>query len=139
MHKLFIDINVILDVTLARVPHLNSSQKILSCIERKKALGYISAISCTTIYYLIQKEKGSKKALSCIRDLLKLLSLVEVNKKIFERGFELEAKDFEDSIQMACAESCQSNYIITRNSSDYKKSPIPTISPAEYLATFTSL
>ena len=93
MHKLFIDINVILDLALEREPHLKSSQKILSHIERKKAVGYISAISCTTIYYLIQKESNPKKAISYTRDLLGLLSVVEVNKKTFERGFELEAKD----------------------------------------------
>jgi predicted nucleic acid-binding protein len=108
MHKLFIDINVILDVALARELHLKSSQKILSHIERKKAAGYISAISCTTIYYLIQKESDpTKKALNYTRDILELLSVVEVNKKALERGFELETKDFEDSIQMACAEICQ--------------------------------
>ena len=138
MHKLLIDINVILDVALGRQPHVNSSQKILSYIETKKATGYISAISCPTIYYLIQKETNSKKALSYIQDLLKLVSVVEVNKKILERGFELETKDFEDNIQLACAEICRANYIITRNSTDYKNSSIPPISPAEYLATFTS-
>ncbi len=138
MHKLFIDINVILDVALAREPHLKPSQKILSHIENKKAVGYISAISCSTIYYLIQKETNLKKAFSYTRDLLELLSVVEVNKKTLERGFEIEAKDLEDGIQMACAETCQANYIITRDPMDYKSSPIPAISPAEYLATFTT-
>lgn len=138
MHKLFIDINVILDIALAREPHFKSSQKILSHIERKKAIGYISAISCATIYYLIQKESNPKRALSYTRDLLGLLSVVEVNKKTLERGFELETKDLEDGIQMACAEICQANYIITRDSMDYKDSPIPALSPAEYLATFTA-
>lgn len=138
MHKLFIDINVILDVALAREPHLISSQKILSHIEKKKAFGYLSAISCTTIYYLIQKEDSRKSALNYTRDLLKLLSVVEVNKKTLERGLELEAKDFEDSVQMACAQSCHANYIITRNSIDYNNSPIPAISPAEYLAAITT-
>ncbi|MDO8748380.1 MAG: PIN domain-containing protein [Candidatus Omnitrophota bacterium] len=136
MHRLFIDINVILDVALARESHLKSSQKILSHIETKKTIGYISAISCATIYYLVQKESNHRKALSYIRDLLELLSVVEVNKKTFERAFELEAKDFEDSVQMACAASCQANYIITRDPTDYKNSPVPAMSPAEYLTTF---
>jgi predicted nucleic acid-binding protein len=138
MHKLFVDINVILDVALAREPYLKSSQKILSYIERKKAVGYISAISCTTIYYLIQKESDSKKALTYTRNLFELLSVVEVTKKTLERGFALEVKDFEDSVQIACAEACHADYIITRNSTDYKNSPIPAISPAEYLATLST-
>lgn len=138
MHNLFIDVDIVLDIALAREPHLKPSQKLLSYIERKKAAGYISAISCTTIYYLIQKETTPKKAFNYIRDLLKLLSVVEVNRKTLERGFELESKDFEDNIQMACAEACQADYIVTRNLIDYKLSPIPAISPAEYLATFAA-
>lgn len=138
MHKLFVDINVILDVALAREPYLKSSQKILSHIERKKAVGYISAISCTTIYYLIQKESDPKKALNYTRNLFELLSVVEVTKKTLERGFELQAKDFEDSVQIACAEACHADYIITRNSTDYKNSPISAISPAEYLAALST-
>ncbi len=98
----------------------------------------IGAISCTTIYYLIQKESAPKKALSYTRNLFELLSVVEVTKKTLERGFALEAKDFEDSVQIACAQACHANYIITRNSTDYKNSPIPAISPAEYLATITT-
>lgn len=137
MHKLFIDINVVLDVALARQPHFNPSQKILSYIEIGKASGYISAISCATIYYLVKKEIDSKKAASFIRNLLELLAVVEVNKKTIEAAFEQEAKDFEDNIQIACAQACRANYIITRNAADYKNSSVSAISPSEYLAAFS--
>src|SRR3990167_6664388 len=135
MDKLFVDINVILDVALAREPHLKSSQRILSLMERKKIGGYISAISCATIYYLIQKGSDRKTAVAYIRNLLELLSVVEVDKKTLERGLELETKDFEDGIQIVCAQACHADYIITRDASHYKNSPIPAVSPAEYLAT----
>ena len=39
MHRLLIDINVVLDVVLVRVPHSKSSEKILSYIEKGKAEG----------------------------------------------------------------------------------------------------
>ncbi len=135
MDKLFVDINVLLDVALAREPHLRSSQRVLSLIERRKAGGYISAISCATIYYLIQKGSDRKTAIAYIRNLLKLLHVVEVDRKTLEKGLELESKDFEDGIQIVCAQACQSDYIITRDASHYKNSPIPAVSPAEYLAT----
>lgn len=136
MHKLFIDINVILDVVLARLPHFSASQKVLSYIEKGKASGHISALSCAIVYYLLQKETNHKKAVAYIRDLLKLFIVVEVNKKVLTRAFEIELTDFEDSIQIACAEKCKADYIITRNFGDFKKSGIFFISPAEYLATF---
>lgn len=136
MHKLFIDINVILDVGLARDPHVLYSQEILSYIEKRKAIGYIAAISCANIYYLIQKTENHKIAVRFVRDMTELLSVVEVNKKTIERGLELGLKDFEDGVQIACAEACKADYFITRDADHYKNSPVPWISPDEYLATF---
>ncbi len=136
MHKLFIDINVILDVAAVRHPHHEASQKILTLIENKKAVGYLSAVSCPILYYLIRKEIGTGKAADFIRDILRLFIVVEVNRTILEKSLETTAKDFEDGIQMVCAETCRADYIITRDSSDYKKLAIKALSPAEYLATF---
>lgn len=136
MHKLFVDINVILDVAAVRQPHHEASQKILALIENKKAVGYLSALSCPILYYLIRKEIGSEKAADFIRNLLKLFTVVEVNRTILERSLETAVGDFEDGIQIVCAETCRADYVITRDSFDYKKLAIQTLSPAEYLATF---
>ncbi|MFH1798681.1 MAG: PIN domain-containing protein [Candidatus Omnitrophota bacterium] len=136
MHRLFIDINVILDVALARLPHFSASQKMLSYVEKGKASGHISALSCAIVYYLVQKETNHKKAVAYIRDILRLFTVVEVNKRVLIRAFEIELADFEDSIQIACAENCEADYIITRNFDDFKKSGSVFISPTEYLATF---
>lgn len=64
MNKLFIDINVLLDVLLNREPHYKASQGILILIESKKAMGYVSAISFPTIHYLLQKEGFKKEAVN---------------------------------------------------------------------------
>ena len=135
MHKLFIDINIILDVALERDPHHLASQQLLTHIDKKKATGYLSAISYPTIYYIVQKGANRKKAITYIENLLKLVSAVEVNQKILERSLRIDLKDFEDSIQVACAEACQADYIITRNPRDYKDADFPFMPPAEYLAS----
>ena len=102
----------------------------------KKAAGFLSALSCPIIYYLVRKDIGSRKGADFIRDLLRLVSVVEVNRAVLEKGLALETHDFEDGIQIACAESCHADYMITRDPSGYKKISIPVLSPAEYLATF---
>ena len=135
-NKLLLDVNVILDVALARKPHIEASQKILSYIEERKATGYMSAISCGILYYLVGKETNHKRAVAFIRDLMTLLSVVEVNRNVLERALQIELDDFEDSIQVACAEHCKADYFVTRDIAMYKKSTFPTITPAEYLATY---
>ena len=41
--------------------------------------------------------------------------------------------DFEDCLQMECAESFRAQYIVTRNTADYVTSKIPAVTPTEYL------
>jgi predicted nucleic acid-binding protein len=42
--------------------------------------------------------------------------------------------DFEDAVIAAIARREKADYIITRNIKDYSKSPIPAITPEEFLA-----
>jgi predicted nucleic acid-binding protein len=136
MHKLFIDVNIVLDIALMREPHFLPAQKLFSRIESNKASGFISALSCAIVYYFIEKEIGHRKAVVYIEDLLKLLHVVEVNKNILEKALSAGLPDFEDSIQAACAAGCGADYVVTRNLRDYKNSPVLPITPAEYLASF---
>ena len=48
---------------------------------------------------------------------------------------DLPMPDLEDAMQAAAANSFKASWVITRNVSDYKKSPVPAISPAEFLKT----
>jgi len=136
MPSLFIDVNIVLDIALGREPHFLPAQKLFSHIENGKIHGFISALSCAIIYYFIEKETNHKKAVAYIEDLLSLLSVVEVNKKVLEKALQAGLPDFEDSIQAACAASCGADYIITRDLRDYKNFMIKSITPSEYLATF---
>ena len=134
VYRLFVDINVILDVAELRTPHYPQSQEVLSIIEKKKARGFISAASYPVLFYLLKKEIGAQDALNYLRRLLKLLTVVAVGRKTLESAMEAAAVDFEDGIQLACAQACRAHYIITRDLSGYDESPIPALSPTEYLA-----
>ncbi len=41
--------------------------------------------------------------------------------------------DFEDALQVAAARACGASFIATRNTSDYRRSPIPALSPEAVL------
>lgn len=41
--------------------------------------------------------------------------------------------DFEDSLQVAAALACGAQFIITRNERDFRKSPVPALSPDLFL------
>lgn len=136
VHRLFIDLNVVMDVAGEREPHREPSQKILSYIERNKAHGFVSASSYPTLYYLLEREIGTSDAREFLSVLSDLVAIVPVDKKILDRAMTMDADDYEDAIQIACAESCRANYIVTRDASGYKKSPVKALTPSEYLATY---
>ncbi len=127
---------MILDVAGEREPHRESSQKILSGIESKKAHGFVSAISYPILYYLLQRDIGHGDAREFLIVLSELMSVVPVDKKVLERAMRVETEDYEDAIQIASAEACRADFIVTRDAQGYKRSLVKAIAPAEYLATF---
>jgi hypothetical protein len=44
--------------------------------------------------------------------------------------------DFEDALQAGAAMSWEAAFIVTRNERDFKRSPVPAISPSAYLKRF---
>jgi len=44
-------------------------------------------------------------------------------------------RDFEDALQLAAAVACGAGVILTRNTADFKASPIPVMTPEEFLAS----
>lgn len=41
--------------------------------------------------------------------------------------------DFEDALQIASVFAAKADFIVTRNTADYRRSPVPAITPAEFL------
>ena len=126
---------MVLDVAAEREPHREPSQTLLSFIELKKAKGFISAASYPTLYYLLQREIGADDAKEFLRVLTELLSVVSVDKTLLVHALKIGVEDYEDAIQIACAEVCRADFIVTRDVRGYKKSAIKALTPSEYLAT----
>lgn len=132
MDKLLIDINIIMDVILDREID-GSSASLMNLIDQGKVKGFLSATSCATIYYLVHKYLDQRKAHQVIKDLLAILEVSPVDGTALKLALNERGVDFEDNIQIICAKTAKADFIITRNLSHYKYSPIKAISPSEYL------
>ena len=69
MKRVLVDINVILDVLLARQPHAAAGRAIWAAIELKRAEGFLAAHAVTTIDYLMRKELGAAGSRRAMRAL----------------------------------------------------------------------
>jgi predicted nucleic acid-binding protein len=133
--KVLFDTNVILDYLMQREPFYRNSREVILLSAENKLDGIIGAGSIADIYYICKKEyQSTEKSLNLITDLLKLVTLVDTKAYDINNALAYNMPDFEDAIIAAAALREKADYIMTRNAKDYSKSPVPAITPDEFLA-----
>jgi predicted nucleic acid-binding protein len=131
--KILIDTNVVLDLLLERESFVETAIALFEQIERGNVVGYIAATTITNIFYIIRKTEGREVALAAINRLLIGLQFCAVNRQTIEAALKLDLNDFEDSIQLACANLNQLDAIVTRDRKDFVASSLLIYSPTELL------
>jgi predicted nucleic acid-binding protein len=136
--KALVDLNVILDVLLARQEFYNQSASVWAAIESGKVKGFVAAHSVATLFYLYARQSSAQEASRQIRKLLQVFSVAAVDQAIVERAISLEWNDFEDALQLVAAEACHADYLVTRNRADFKtrQQQVEVLSPPEFNALF---
>ena len=131
--RVFLDTNVLLDVIEARPGLVEESSDVLTLAEGLQAELYIAWHSLATIYYLIRRGRSEQAAMAEIDQILAWANIAPVDSLSAVRARALKFPDFEDAMQCVCAESCQADMIITRNTKDFIQSPVLVLSPGEFL------
>lgn len=132
--KVLIDTNVVLDVLLERQPFVENAIALFEQIELGNIAGAIAATTLTNIFYIIRKAESREAAISAVNRLLIGLQFCAVDRQTVETALSLGLKDFEDSIQLACALLNQLDGIVTRDSKDFIGGQLPIYSPTELLS-----
>lgn len=134
--KIAIDLNVLLDVAENRAAFYQDSEEVLARAREGEYEGVISGHLVTTFYYLVAKFAGAAAADTAVDGLLADFSVASADKQILSKARKLPMKDFEDGVVAATADSCGCDYIVTRNAPDFTGSPVPAITPADFLKFF---
>ena len=134
MKRALVDVNVVLDVLLARAPHAASSTACLAAIETGRVEGFLSAHAVTTIAYLVGRALGNAGARRAIDDLCAIFAIASVDEAVVRRALALDFADFEDAVTAAAAEAADCEAIVTRDVSGFKGSPVAALEPALWLA-----
>lgn len=139
MKGFFLDTNVIIDVLANRLPHVESSSRLFDLAVKGKVTLYVSALSYSTIYYIIRKSVSHKQLVAILESLESVTETVDVTKLIIMKSLQSEFKDFEDAIQYYTAVSNKKiSAIVTRDPKGYRTSELTTLSPDEALTILTS-
>lgn len=132
--KIFLDINVLLDVLASRDPFHEPAKTIWSMAERGQLQTCISAISFNNIYYIVRKLENKKKADTALRLLRDVFDSVTLDAQILNQSMDSTMSDFEDAIQYFSALRARAKHLITRNPHHFPSKPLSILSPNEFLA-----
>jgi len=130
--KVFLDTIVLVDLIADRKPFSLHAIEIFKKSEDVLIELYTSAHSIVTTHYILKKYLGEKELRDVLLNLLDFLNIVPVDIEMLQKGLRSEHKDFEDAVQVLCSASIKGmDFIVTRNSKDFRKSDIPVVSPDE--------
>lgn len=127
-----LDSNVLFDVASRRQPHYAASNHVMALCRRRALSGAVAFHSVANLYY----EYG-KPGLPFIQErILRDLQVHGASAAVIAATLAAGFKDFEDALQCAAAQTAGAAFIITRNVKDFKFSPVPAMTPADFLARF---
>ena len=127
--KLMIDLNVILDILMNRQPFAGDSLAVCNGADRC----VVSAHMVTTAVYLTEKF-GPEASNATLDFLLDNFTVVPCDEKLLAAARLWEFNDYEDAVVAVSAQKSGCRYIVTRNPRDFVRSPVPAITPGEFLA-----
>lgn len=133
--RLLVDINVALDVILERDPWVTEGALLFSAIQESRAEGYLAGHTIPTIHYIVRENRRDRSAAdAAVGKLLRIFKVVAAENAAYHEALALGFPDFEDAVQTACAVKVNADWIVTRNTRDFKKSPIACEPPGAVLA-----
>jgi predicted nucleic acid-binding protein len=139
MKRLFLDTNILIDFLADREPYSAYAARLFDHALKKKAVIYISAVSFNNIYYILRQSCTHAETIKMLTELSEWTEIIDVTQAIINKSLLSEFKDFEDAIQYNCAKSLNKiDFIVTRDTKDFKYSSLPVLTPKEAVALIDS-
>ena len=132
MKHIFLDTNVVIDFLADRRPFSIDAAQLFDLAVEGKIKIYISAVSYNNIYYILHQSLTSNATIKLLDELASMTEIADVTNEVIRNSLKTDFKDYEDAIQYYCALNVpEIEFIVTRNTKDFKKSTIAVLTPAE--------
>ncbi len=135
---ILLDTDVLIDIALDRQPHSPAAVRLLDSIEQGDERACIAWHTVSNFYYLVAPSLGRESVKTFIVELTRFVDVASADAHAVRYAASLAMTDFEDALQVAAARSAGARRIVTRNTKDYARSPIPAVLPEtaiEFLTT----
>ena len=92
------------------------------------------ASALTDIFYVARRLTDREAARAAVETCLEAFEFCPVDRHALELAHLHPGTDFEDNLQMVCAEIAQLDAIVTRDPDDFKATTVAVLTPAQRLA-----
>lgn len=132
--NILIDTCVVMDFLQNREPFAVDAKSIFRAAAKELFSGYITAKAATDIYYLTHRcTHSDTETRKILNQLFSLIELLDTEANDIIKALSSPVSDFEDAVMIETAVRTHVDYLVTRNSKDYKKSTVPVLTPVEFL------
>jgi hypothetical protein len=123
-----------MDFLFKREGHEKVAEIFKQCVKGNMA-GFACAHEITTLnYFLSKSNKDKAKVRKTIPGIMKRFKVIATDEEILTKALYSGIDDFEDAVIEVSSKENDAEYILTRNTKDFKKSMVKAITPEELLA-----
>lgn len=126
--RVLLGTDVLLDVALGREPFAEAAGAVLDWAELHPGKAVVAWHTLSNLAYMIRPD-----ARAFISDLLGFTDVAPAGAASARAALRLPLADFEDALQVAAAIAAGTECVVTRNVRDYRKSPVPAVTPGDFL------
>lgn len=126
--KVLLDTDVLIDVALKREPFSAAAASVIQWAEDAPGQAAVAWHSLANIAYLVKPD-----ARPFLDHLLRFVNVAPTGTREAKQALGLPMSDFEDALQAAAAIAFGAECIVSRNLAHYRKSPVPALSPSQFL------
>ena len=133
--KVLIDTNIAIDMMANRQDFQDDAAKVFTVCIGGLAEGFFTSTSVCDLHYVLHHcfhdERQTRNSLEM---WLNLVGILDVTSEDCKRALVSQTSDYEDAVleQATARNGC--DYIITRNLKDFSHSPVPAVSPRDFVS-----
>lgn len=132
--NLLVDTCVFIDFLGRKAPFFEEAVQVVAAGYFGDAKLWIAGQSINDAFFVLNRYMDSQKVQQAIAESLAVFTPVALSPQDYQRAAALGWKDLEDCLVALCAEKAKANWLVTRDARGFERSPVPAISPTEWLA-----
>lgn len=132
--NLLVDTCVYIDFLGRKAPFFEEAVQVVAAGYFGGAKLWIASQSINDAFFVLNRYMDSQKIQQAIAESLAVFTPVALSPQDYQRAAALGWKDLEDCLVALCAEKAKANWLVTRDARGFERSPVPAISPTDWVA-----